>query len=329
MWYSTIRCIVTLILILFVAPLAAEAQPLPKVYRIGVLSASAFTPEHARRDEAFRQGLRDLGYVEGQNITIAYRYAEGQYEKFPALVELIRLNVDVLVAEGTGGVRVAQQGTQTIPIVMTHVGDPVQRGVVTTLARSGGNITGLSNVIDNVIGKQLELLKELLPQLARVAVLWNPPHPAHAHILKTLEGMARAVGVQLLPVAVENADDLEGAFATMSQGQAEALMFPGSGLHYVHLRRIADLALTRRLPAITWERAFAGGGLLMTYGPDELAIFRRAAYYVDRILKGAKPGDLPVEQPIKFELVLNLKTAKALGLTMPSSLLFQADEVIQ
>jgi putative ABC transport system substrate-binding protein len=300
------------------------------MYRIGVLSAGAATPALPGRYEAFRQALRDLGYVEGQNIAIERRYAEGRFARLPDLaVELVRLNVDVVVATGTETVAAVKHATQTIPIVMTHVGDPVQRGFIASLARPGGNITGLATAGDDLIGKQLELLREAVPQLSRLAVLWNPPQPAHTNFLKILEDVARAVGIALHPVTVHRPEDFEGAFAAMRAARAEALMFTGSGLHFGHLQQIADLALTSGLPAMTWQRAFAERGLLMTYGPDELAIFRRAAYYVDRLLKGTKPMDLPVERPSKFELVLNLKTAKALGLTIPLSLLFQADEVIQ
>jgi putative ABC transport system substrate-binding protein len=313
-----------------VVPVSAGAQSQEKIPRIGVLTGGALTPGGTRRDAAFRQALRDLGYVEEQNITLEYRYAEGQFARLPALaVELVRLNIDVLVASGSEGVAAAKLATQTIPIVMRNVGDPVQRGFVESLARPGGNITGVSNMSDDVIGKQLELLKEVVPHLSRVAALWNPPQPAHTPLLKTLEGMARTVGVHLQPVAVHRPEDFEGAFATMRAERADALIIFGSALHFLHARRIAALALTHQLPAITGEGTFAEGELLMTYGPDDLAIFRRLAYYVDRILKGAKPADLPVEQPTRFELVVNLKTAQTLGLTIPPTVLFQADEVIK
>jgi putative tryptophan/tyrosine transport system substrate-binding protein len=318
MWYSALGCIVTCILSLLAAPRATEAQMPPHVYRIGVLSATAPTPAALRRHEAFRQALRDLGYVDGQNIAIERRHAEGRFARLPDFaVELVGLHVDVFVASGSESVAAVQHTTKTIPIVMTHVGDPVQRGFVASLARPGGNITGLATAGDDLIGKQLELLREAVPQLSRLAVLWNPPQPAHTPFLKTLEAVAGAVGIALRPVAVHRSEDFEGAFAAMRAVRAEALMLTGSGLHYQHLRQIADLARASGLPAIAWERAFAEGGLFMTYGPDEEAIFRRAAYYIDRILKGTKPTDLPVERPMKFELVLNLKTAKALGLTIP------------
>jgi putative ABC transport system substrate-binding protein len=288
----------------------AGAPSQEKSPRIGVLWGGALTPAGTRRDAAFRQALRDLGYIEGQNMTLEYRYAEGQFVRLPALAgDLVRRNVDVLVASGSEGVAAAKRATQTIPIVMRNVGDPVQRGFVASLARPGGNITGISNMSDDVMGKHLELLKEVVPHLSRVAALWNPPQPAHTPLLKTLAGMARTVGVQLQPVAVHRPEDFEGAFATMRAERAEALLIFGSALHFLHAWRIAALALTQQLPAMAGEGTFAEGGLLLTYGPDDLAIFRRLAYYVDRILKGAKPADLPVEQPTKFELILNLKTA--------------------
>jgi putative ABC transport system substrate-binding protein len=268
--------------------------------------------------------------VEGHNVTIESRYAEGHMDRLTTLAaELVRLPVEVLVTGGTEEVAAAKHVTQSIPIVMMRVGDPVQRGFVVSLARPEGNITGVSNMVDDVIGKELELLKEIVPRLSRVAVLWNPPQPAHPRLLKALEGMARSVGIQLHPVAVHRADEFEDAFVAMHAAGADALMIFASTVHSHHVRRIADLALQHRLPAMTWGRAFAENGLLMTYGPSERDIARRAAYYVDRILKGAKPADLPVEQPTKFELVINLKTAQALGVIIPSSLLFQADEVIR
>jgi putative tryptophan/tyrosine transport system substrate-binding protein len=324
------RHLVTLALGLFVALLPAEAQQTPSVYRIGVLSASAPTPALLQRHEAFRQALRALGYVEGQNLALEPRYAEGTFARLPDLAgELVRVPVDVVVASGSEAVAAVQQATQTIPIVMTHVGDPVQRGFVASLAQPGGHITGLSTAGIDLIAKQLELLREAVPQLSRLAVLWNPPQPAHPPFLKALEAVAGAVGIALHPVAVHRPEDFEGAFAAMRAARVEALFVTGSGLHFHHLRQIVDLARTSLLPAIAWERAYAEGGLLMTYGANEEVIMQRAAFYVDRVLKGTKPADLPVERPMMFELVINLKTAEALGLTIPPTLLFQATEVIR
>jgi putative ABC transport system substrate-binding protein len=330
MMRQTILLLITLALAILMAPLAAEAQPLTTMPRIGVLAGGSLTPERAHWQEAFQQGIHDLGWVEGQNITIEYRYAEGKFERLPDLAaELVRRNVHILVVEGTAGVEAAKNATPTVPIVMLWGTDPVEGGFVASLARPGGNITGLASPSSEFTGKQLELLQEVVPNLSRVAVLWNPPLPAHARSLKALESIASSVGVQVQPVVVQSSDDFEGAFAAMRAGQAEALIIFASALHALHLRRIATLALTSRLPAITRERQFAEGGLLMAYGQTGRDIFLRAASYVDKILKGAKPADLPVEQPTKFELVINLKTARTLGLTLPPTLLFQADEVLR
>ena len=330
MWCSATGCIVMLILSVLGAPLAAEAQPPSQVPRIGFLSGSALTPELAHGLEAFRQALREHGWVEGHNLAIEYRFAEGRFEHLPTLAaELVSLHVDVLVTEGSEGVQAAQHATQTIPIVMRSVGDPVQRGLIASLARPGGNITGLAGAGGDLNGKRLELLKEAVPTLTHVAVLWNPPQPAHAPMLKALEDGAQVVGVQLHPVAVHSLTDFEGAFAAMRTEHAEALMIFGSDLHSSHIHRLADLTRKSQLPAMAGARAFADSGGLMAYGPSARDALSRVAYYVDRLLQGTKPADLPVEQPMKFELVINLKTAKALGLTIPPPLLMLADEVIR
>jgi putative ABC transport system substrate-binding protein len=327
---KAVGLLITLALGFLVAPLAADAQPLATMRRIGVLAGGSLTPESAHRQEAFQQGLRDLGWVEGQNIAIEYRYGEGKVERLPDLVaDLVRLNVHVLVVEGMSGAEAAKNATRMIPIVMLHVPDPVEQGIIASLARPGGNITGLASASREFTGKQLELLQEVVPHLSRLAVLWNPPLSAHAASLKALESIAHSVGIQVQPVAVHSPDDFEGAFAAMHAGQAEALIIFASALHFQHLRRIADLALTSRLPAITRERQFAKSGLLMAYGPSERDLFLRATTYVDKILKGTKPADLPVEQPTKFELVINLKTAQAFGITLSPTLLILADEVIK
>ena len=328
--YSPVGLIVVLALGLCTAPRSSPAQPSGNMPRIGFLSGTALTPELARGLEAFRPALRERGWVEGHNLAIEYRFAEGQFERLPTLAaELVGLHVDVLVTEGSEGVQAAQQASQTIPIVMRSVAEPVQRGFIASLARPGGNITGLAGASGDLNGKRLELLKEALPMLTHVAVLWNPPQPAHAPMLKALAEGAQAVGVQLHPVAVHSLTDFEGAFAAMRTGHAEALLIFGSDLHSSHSHRLADLALQSQLPAMAGAREFADSGGLMTYGPSASDALSRVAYYVDRLLKGTKPADLPVEQPTKFELVLNRKTAQALGITFPPTLLILADEVIQ
>jgi putative tryptophan/tyrosine transport system substrate-binding protein len=334
MWCSAVGFIVTLPLSLLTAPLAAEAPQPTKVHRIGSLIAGFPPSEPDSRDpivEDFRQGLRDLGYVEGQNIVIEYRYAEGRAEQLPDLAaELVRLKVDVIVAGGTAAIRAVQHATRTIPIVMAVAYDPVGEGLVASLARPGGNITGLSWLGAELPEKRLDLLKETVPQLSRIAVLANPANPAYEPQMNNLTGAARALGLQLQVMGVRRADELDTAFAVMSRAGADALIMLEDSLLLSGLRgRAVDLAAKHRLPAMYgWRRHVDAGGL-MSYGPSMRDMQRRAAVYVDKILKGTKPADLPVEQPTKFELVINLKTAKALGLTIPPTLLFQADEVIQ
>ena len=326
MWCSALRCIITLILSLLMAPLAAEAQPSPQVPRIGVLSDSALTAS-SRNRAAFLQGLHDLGYVEGQTIVLEERWAEGNLKRLPDLAaELVRLQVDIIVAGNPIAARAAGQATERIPIVLAG-GDAVGTGLITNIARPDGNITGLATNAAELSGKWLELLKEAVPALARVAVLSNPDRPITGPALKEMQVAAPALGVQLQSLSVRDADELEGAFAAMSREHAEALVvLPGFSLHSA---RINELAARSRLPTI-WEGrdAVADGGL-MAYGTDYASLWRRAATYVDKILKGAPPGTLPVERPMTFTLVINLTTAKVLGLTIPTTLLFQADEVIQ
>jgi len=315
---------------LLAAPLAAGAQQPAKVPRIGYLSPLS-PPADSIRIEAFRQGLRDLGYVEGQNIAIEYRYAEGRFDRLPDLAaELVRLKVEVIVAASTPGILAAKNATSTIPIVMTLSADPVPTGLVSSLARPGGNITGLSLLSGELNQKRLELLKEVVPNLSRVAALWNPANPASRFQLKETEAAARVLGVQLQPLEVRGPDpDFEGAFQAATRGRAGALITPDDLLIFIHRTRIVDFAAKKRLPAMHGFRELADAGGLMSYTANRPHLFRGAAMYVDKILKGAKPADLPVEQPTKFELVINLKTAKALGLTIPPSLLGRADEVIQ
>ncbi len=311
---------------LLAAPRRAEAQQAPKVYRVGMLLAG----ERPAQVDALRQGLRELGYTEGENVVVEVRHANGRFERLPAIAtELVRLKVDVIVATGSEGVQAAKNVTQTIPIVMTYVGDPVSRGFVASLAHPGGNITGVANAAGELDAKRLELLKEAVPRLARVAVLWNPGQPAHSAQLKALEAGARSLGVDLLPVEIRVPEDLANAFARILRDRASAVTMLGSLLHSQNLMRIAELTRRANLPAISYNLRFPEVGGLMAYAGKEEDVFRRAAAYVDRILKGARPANLPVEQATRFELIINLKTAKALGLTIPPSVLQRADQVIE
>jgi putative tryptophan/tyrosine transport system substrate-binding protein len=320
--------LVILALGLLWAPLVSEAQPPTHVHRIGALTG--YTLGRGRNVEAFLEGMRALGYVEGQNLVMEYRGAAGQYERFPALAaELVRLKVDVLLAGGTPAALAAKDATTTIPIVMAGVGDPVGSGLVASLARPGGNVTGVSVLQPEVVGKQLEFLKAVLPTVSRVAVLWNPAHAAHALLVRAADEAAQALGVQLHLVEARGPDVFDSAFAAMTSAHAGALLVLGDPMSIEHRSRLAELAATSRLPTVHNDRAYVEVGGLLCYGASHPDMYRRAATYVDKILKGAKPGDLPVEQPTKFELVINLKTAQALGLTIPSTLFFQADEVLR
>jgi putative tryptophan/tyrosine transport system substrate-binding protein len=330
MWFNAVRCIMALTLSLLAAPLAATAQPPARVPRLGLLipgSASAF----ASRLEAFRQGLHDLGYLEGQNIAIAYRFADGKADRFPALAaELVHLQVDILVTDGTPAIRAAKQATTTIPIVMAASGDPVGAGLVASLARPGGNITGLSFQSDELSGKWLELLKEAVPQIAHVAVLWQPDAPGRSTLpFQEAQKAAQALGLQLQSLEVQSPDEFDQRFAAMTREHADALVVISNAWFFSHRSRLAELAVQHRLPAIFHLREYVEAGGLMSYGTDSNERYRRVATYVDKILKGATPADLPVEQPTTFELVINLKTAKTLGLTIPPALLSRADKVIR
>jgi putative ABC transport system substrate-binding protein len=332
MWCSTLGCLVTLILSLLAAPLAADAQGARQVPRIGWLGLDAGTaPRTQYFNEVFRQGLREHGWIEGQNVTIEYRSAEGRAERFADLaVELVRLPVDVLVTwAGEAAIRALQHATSTIPIVMAVSAAPVETGLVASLARPGGNVTGLSIQAVEVGGKRLELLQQAVPQASRVAVLWNAAHPGKALQWHDTQGAARMVGVTLHAVEVRGPDDFDAAFARLSQERPDALIVFSDGLTLAHQRQIVAFTTQHRLPMISESKEFAEAGGLMTYGASLPHLVRRAAYYVDRLLKGAKPADLPVEQPTEFELILNLKTAQALGITFPPALLLLADEVIQ
>jgi putative ABC transport system substrate-binding protein len=315
---------------LLAAPLMAEAQPAGKLYRIGYLAGGSATanPSFA---EAFRQGLRELGWVEGQNIAIEYRFAEGRLDRLPDLAaELVRLKVDIIVATPTPAAVAARNATRTIPIVMRGVGDPVGLGLVERLARPGGNVTGLSYTVGTeTIGKGLELLMEAVPSVGRVAVLSNPANPIHAHGVDSVKAVARSLGLQLQLLEARGPEGFDGAFAAMTRERAGALLVIADSMFDSHKARLGDLAVKSRLPSMHGYREVVEAGGLMSYGPSFPPQFRQAATYVDKILKGAKPGDLPVEQPTKFELVINLKTAKALGLTIPPSLLLRAGEVIE
>jgi len=314
------------------APLAAEAQRAAKIARIGYLSPGLAFNRHLR--DAFLQGLRELGYVEGRNLAIEYRDAEGKLERIPALAaELVALKVDLIfVGGGTRVTLAAMQATKTIPIVLTGIGDPVESGLVASLARPGGNATGLSSLGPELIGKRLELLKQAVPGVDRVAVLWLPGALAgrtDKDMVTAAEVAARALGVRLQFVEARGPDEFAKAFSEMSSAHASALTVLPSNRFLREHRRIVELASENRLPAVYTSREFVDAGGLMSYGANEPDLFRRAATYVDKILKGAKPGDLPVEQATKFELVINLKAANALGFTIPQSVLAHADEVIQ
>jgi putative ABC transport system substrate-binding protein len=314
---------------LLTAPLTAAAQP-EKIGRIGYLGP---TPSTGGLLQAFREGLLELGYIERKNIAIEYRYtalAGDIDERLPLLAaELVRLKPDVLVVSLTVAALAAKNATTTIPIVMVNVDDPVGSGLITSLGRPGGNVTGLSRLTPELVGKNLELLKEAVPKAVRVAVLSNPRNPLHPELVRNAKRAAGSLGVQLRIVEAGAPKELEGAFSTMAGERLSALLALSDGMFYVNRTRIADLALRNRLPSMFGSGDHARAGGLMAYAPRSVDNYRRAATYVDKILKGAKPADLPVEQPTKFELVINLKTAKALGLTIPPSVLLRADEVIQ
>jgi putative ABC transport system substrate-binding protein len=320
--------------VLLAAPFAAEAQQAGKVARIGFLVTGSLESREARAIlDAFRQGLRERGYVEGQNIVIEYRSADGKIERLPGLaIELVRLKVDLIIAGNTPMARAAQQATTSIPIVGSVMGDPVGDGLVASLARPGGNITGLTFLGPELVPKRLGLLKEALPRVSRVAALWHPGSFGDRTIrdmLKETEAAARTLGVQLQLVEVRGPDDFDRAFSTMTKERTEALVQVPSTMLFNERRHIVALVTKHRLPSMFHAREFVELGGLISYGASITDLYRRAATYVDKILKGARPADLPVEQPTKFELVINLKTAKALGLTIPQSLLLRADEVIQ
>jgi putative tryptophan/tyrosine transport system substrate-binding protein len=324
-----IGLLVTLVLGPVVVLLTAEGQQTATIARIGFLSPASPALE-MRRLEAFWQRLRELGYVEGHHLALESRYAEGQYDRLPGLAaELVRLKVDIILTYAQPAIQAAQQATGTIPIVMTGNIDPVASGFVASLARPGGNITGLSLMAPELVTKQLEILKEVVPTVTRVALLGNPVNAGNAPQLRYAQDTARTLGLRLQPLDVRGPQDLDRAFAAMTTERAEAVIVLVDAMLLDYRTRIAHLAATYRLPAVYGLSDHAAAGGLMAYGASVLDRYRRAATYVDKILKGTKPADLPVEQPTTFELVINLKTAKDLGLTIPPTLLFQADEVIR
>jgi ABC-type uncharacterized transport system substrate-binding protein len=305
---------------------AQQPKKSPRIGRLSPISASAGLPI----EEAFRQGLRDLGWIEGQNIVIEYRYAEGKAARLPELAaELVRLRVDLIVAGSTPGILAAKNATGAIPVVMVTTGDPVVNGLVASLARPGGNVTGLTALSQELSGKRLELLKEAVPSGARVAVLSDPAVPDSGPALKGAKAAARALGVRLQELEVRDPNEFEKAFVAMARERAGALMVLGGIIFNAHRERIVELTAKSRLPAIYDLREYVEAGGLMFYGATLPDMYRRAATYVDKILKGAKPANLPVEQPIKFEFVINLKTAKQIGLTISPNVLVRADKVIK
>jgi len=318
--------------LLFPSSFPVEAQQAKKVTRIGYLAVSDAATE-STRFEAIRLALRELGYIEGQNIASEYRYAEGKRDRLPELAaELVRLKVDIIVAPGGAiAVRAAKNATKTIPIVMAGRGiDPVEAGLVESLARPGGNVTGVTNLATELGGKRLELFKEAVPKVARVAVLYESASPASVRELKeVLPVAARALGLTIQPWEVRDADGFERVFAALNKERPDGLYVPAGALMRVNGKRIAGFALKSRLPSVYDDRQYVDAGGLMSYGADVADSYRRIAYFVDRILKGTKPADLPVEQPTKFELVINLKTAKQIGLTIPPNVLARADKVIK
>jgi putative ABC transport system substrate-binding protein len=332
-WEAHLQCSIAALLVSFalVAPLAAQAPPTGKVWSIGFLGPP---PSAGGLVQAFQQGLRDLGYVEGRNLRIDYRYTDvalqGHPELFPRLAaELLRLQPDVLVVSVTEAAVAAKAATRTIPIVMVSVPDPVAAGLVASLARPGGHVTGLSRETRDLVGKNLQLLREVLPDTGRLGLLGNLTEPLNAAMVAEAKAAAKSLGVQLKIVDAGAPAELEGAFSTLHTARVGGVLVLGGGGFYLNRTEIVRLALQNRLPSMFHNREFVEAGGLLSYAPSTVANYRRAAYFVDKIFKGAKPGDLPVEQPTKFELVINLKTAKALSLTIPQSILLRADEVIQ
>jgi putative tryptophan/tyrosine transport system substrate-binding protein len=329
MWHSTVGCLVIVALSLLMVPRATNAQQPVKVARIGILGIGPYPSEAEQQQSPLQQKLRELGWQEGHNMAFEHRFAEGKLDRLPDLAaDLVRLRPDVIVARGTPALRAAQQATTTIPIVTTGAAMLVEQGFVASLTHPGGNLTGVENNRPELYSKRLELLKEAVPQIGRVAFL-REPSPTASLTLSSLETEARALGVQLLPVAVRRSDELADAFAAIVASRPDALLLQGNAFVGLHRRQIMDFAIAHRLPTVGPERQFVEAGALMAFGFSNRELAQRAAVYVDKILKGARPGDLPIERPMTFELIINLTTAKALGITIPPSVLFQADEVIK
>jgi putative ABC transport system substrate-binding protein len=327
---AAIKLVAALTLGLFAAPLVAEGQQAGKVYRVGILGEKASDPAEARLWQAFRLGLRERGWIEGGNMLIEYRWAEGNFARLPELAaDLVRLKVDLIVARSSIYVQPAKEATSSIPIVFLTHADPVGTGHVASLARPGGNITGLTVLMTDLAPKGLELLSSAVPVAKRIAVLWSPDTPSHTPALKAVEEAGRTLRVQLQAVGARTAAELEGAFAAMARARAQAVLVLGSPIFFAERQRVAELAIKHRLPTMSMLKEVVEAGGLMSYSPNYDDLYRRSAVYVDKILKGSKPADLPVEQATKFELVINLKTAKALGLTIPQSVRGRADQIIE
>jgi len=321
------RLVATIAALLLATPVIADAQAVGKVPRIGFLAGS--TPHPTARTNAFVTALRDYGHVEGQNVAIEWRASGGRTERLPDLVaELLRLRVDVIVAVDNPSISAAQRATKTIPIVMVLATDPVDMGFVVSLPRPGGNITGISQQLAEVQGKALQLLKETIPTVSRVAILWNPAEPGRRPQARAAEEAARGVGLSAQLVGAANAAELDSVFTTMARERLDAVLVQPSQPNLLHRKRIGELAAKYRLPTMGWNLEMVEAGCLMSYGPNTLSLYRRAAYYVDRLLRGARPADLPVEQPTKFELMINAKTARTIGLIIPPALVQRADQII-
>jgi len=319
-----------LVALLFLAAgTLAQGQQPNKVPRIGFLSLGSAS-SMASRVDAFRRGLREHGYVEGQNIHVEYRYAEGDQNRLREFAaELVNLKVDVIVTGGTIATRPAKQATNTIPIIMAYDSNPVDSGIIASLARPGGNITGLASLTTELSGKRLELLQQAVPKLSRVEVFLNPSDPGAVTAVKELEPLAKGLGLAVYPFEIRNPEDIDKGFQAATKNRAGALMATGDPITFTHRKRVVDLAIRNRLPSIHGQIQFVEAGALMVYGTDEADMYRRAAKFVDKILKGAKPADLPVEQPTKFEFIINLKTAKQIGRMIPPNVLARADRVIR
>jgi putative ABC transport system substrate-binding protein len=328
---AVVSSILIAVVLLAVGVIAEAQQPRGNIPRIGYVSTTGDPNSPGSQIGAFRQGLRDLSYIEGKNIVVEYRYIEGKIDRTPVLVtELVQLKVDVLVVTGLTPVRAAKEATKTIPIVMVTTQDPVATGLIDTLARPGGTITGVTTLTRDLSGKRLELLKEIVPKMPRIAVLWNADEAGAAIALKEYEAVAAALKVQLQSLGVRHPNpDFDGAFQAAAKERASALITITGTLLARHAKPIADLAIKNRLPSMYERNQYVEAGGLMSYSATDADLYRRAATYVDKILKGAKPADLPVEQPTKFEFMINLKTAKQIGLTIPQWVLMRADKVIK